>query len=239
MDTTIGRLGVTLTPVDLKKLHKDHRETIDLRRQTILQFRDCFTQQTKPTPPKREGWLYTLVASHPNVLIAPGSTIERQRTIAERFFFRATGLRQQARGFSRRLTNQFASYKFDIPYDTLVLGQNADKTVALITTGQYRVFRMNSMVFGITDTYYLMVPYMVTHRPIYYGQCYSPGYSPYSDGSRESDTHVRRFNPVKRDAVQANRERLRARIPDRAGRVYKKEDVDTQMAEWLEGLREN
>lgn len=238
MDTTIGRLGVTLSPVDFKKMNLDHRNTVDQRRQTIVQFRDCFTGMAKPTPPKREAWLYTLIVAHPSRLVAPGAAFERQQRDAERFFFRTAGLNQQAKGLSRRLTNQFASYKFDIPYDELVLGQNSDKTVALITTGQYRIYRMTSLALGFIDTFYLMVPFMVTHRPIYYGQCYSPGFSPYDDGSRELETRLRRFRPIKRDAVRANRERLRKRIPDRAGRAFEKEEVDTQMAEWLEGLRE-
>ncbi len=237
MDIRIGRLDVTLTPVDFKTMNADHRDTVDDRRQTIVQFRDCFTKQAKPTPPKLNGWLYTLVVAHPNALV-PGPSFESKQASAERFFFRAAGLQRQAKGLSRQLTNQFASYRFTIPYNTLVLGQNIDKTVALITTGQYRIYRMTNIALGLMNTYYLMVPYMVTHRPIYYGQCYSPGFSPYDGGSREATTHVQRFRPVKRDAVRTNQERLRKRIPDRAGRAFEKAEIDTQMAEWLEGLRE-
>ncbi|MEL7344097.1 MAG: hypothetical protein AAFN59_04455 [Pseudomonadota bacterium] len=235
MKTKIGKLDVSLVPMNPDRMIARQRAAINARRQIITQKYDCATLRRDPTPPKKSGWVRTLVCGHP-VRTFNGAAYKRRQAEIEATFFKAAGLKQTHKGYADKLATQFFKKKFQIPYDAL-LKQHAGQTIEIDTEAHYHLFNVITPALKKGETLTLMMPFKVTHTVFVYGYCLSTGYSetPY-DPEKHLDA-TQKFAPRTKDAIRAKAAWRKARLKELEQEVAQREKAMEFMKKWLEKVR--
>jgi len=202
MKTKIGTLDVTIRTLNPKTLTGRHDAMIRKFMQRVVQHRDCATGKTDPTPPIKAGRLYTQLLPYPLGANDPRLFAKRAKELEERVFKRA-GLKKSPEGLLKALQLQFGSFKFTIPYDTLVLKDHPDHRVTLITEGHYHAFDVHFAGTKFIDAFTLMIPFKVTHRLLSHGICEGRQFAAHPFGAEEYEKRTTNFAPRTKDGIRA------------------------------------
>lgn len=236
MKTKFGKTPVTITPLNFDKLSSRRRAAIEDRYQVLRQIRHCRTKAIKPNPARLGGFLYTKLCPHIRGVRDGAKYIEKQKLLEKRFLD-AAGLKNDAKGVSRKLSDQFMTHPFKIPYKEWVLGTFKNHTVTLVTKAHYHVFEVRAATLRKGEFMTLMLPHKVTHQIFVHGECRPDGTYAVNPFGPESKPMVTvRVNPTTTDGKLAKADYRKRRIKELEKEIDEREKIIELIEDWLESL---